>query len=70
MLWLRMKQSSHQIVSCNLHKEGDKHSVWVERINGKNMKILESPNEEEVKEIRDMIDYAIKNSKNTLELDI
>lgn len=70
MLWLVTKNSSHQIVSCNLHQEGGKHSVWVERQNGKNMKVLESDTLDKVKEVRDAIDFAIKNRHNVLELDV
>ena len=70
MLWLVTKKSSHQIVSCNLHQEGDKHSLWVERINGKNMKIVESDDIEEVKLYRNAIHHAIQEKEPTLELDI
>ena len=70
MLWLVTKSASHQIVSCNLHQEGDKHSVWVERSNGKNLKIKEDDDISVVLEIKKAIDFAISKKYSTLELDI
>ena len=68
MLWLVTEESSNLIVSCNLHHKNDMHSVWVERQNGKNMKVLESNDLDKVKEIRNAIDYAIETKEPTLDL--
>lgn len=68
MLWLVIEGASYQIISCNLHQEGNKHQLWVERARGKSVKIKESDDFEEVKEIKDAIDFAIKNGTPTLEL--
>jgi hypothetical protein len=73
MLWLVIKGSSHQIISCNIHSE-DKtgnglYQLWVERPNGKTLKIIESKNEEDVQEVKDAIDFAIKSGHPSLELE-
>lgn len=68
MLWIVTHGASHQIVSCNLHHEGELYSVWVERINGKGLKLEESKNKSEVELVRDAIDYAIKEGHTTLDL--
>ena len=68
MLWIVMKGTSHQIISCNTHKEGDKYQLWVERPNGKSLKIVESTNQEDVEIVKEAIDYAIKHREPVLEL--
>lgn len=70
MLWLINKGQSNQIVSCNTHKtDGGVHQLWVEKPNGKTMKIVESKNAHEVAEVKDAIDFAIKIGKPSLELE-
>lgn len=69
MLWLVNKDTSHQIISCNVHSEKGIHQLWVERPNGKTLKVIESRNISEVKLIKGAIDYAIKNGEPSLELE-
>lgn len=69
MLWLVIKNESHQIISCNTFKEGNKYQLWVEKPSGKTKKIIESTNEEDVKLVKEAIDYAIRNGDPTLELE-
>lgn len=68
MLWIVIKEASHQIISCNVHQENGKHQLWVERPNGKSLKIAESVNLKEVELVKEAIDYAIKHREPTLEL--
>ena len=68
MLWIVVKEASHQIISCNTHKDGDKYQLWVERPNGKSLKIVESTDKSEVELVKEAIDYAIKNREPVLEL--
>lgn len=68
MLWLIVKGASHQIISCNVHKENDKFQLWVERPNGKSLKIAEHQDEKEIELIKEAIDFAIKNRDPVLEL--
>lgn len=68
MLWLITEESSQQIVSCNMSKQHGKFQVWVERINGKGLKVYESQDEKDVKTVRDAIDYAIKTGEKSLDM--
>ena len=68
MLWLILKDSSHCVVSCNTSRVGTKYQVWVERSNGKNLRVGESESEDDVNEIKDAIDYAISEGIKTLSL--
>lgn len=68
MLWLIMKDSSHQIISCNTHEREGVHEVWVERVNGKSMKVEESGDAQLVADVREAIDFAIHNGHRTLNL--
>lgn len=68
MLWLVIKGASYQIISCNIHEENGVHKLWIERPNGKSLKIKESKHFDEVKEVKDAIDYAIRKGHTTLEL--
>lgn len=68
MLWLIKEGASHQVVGCNIHEENGKHQLWVERSNGKSVKIAESKNREDVKEVKGAIDFAIKKGDPVLEL--
>jgi hypothetical protein len=49
-------------------KKDGTHELWVERVNGKGLKILSSDKVAEVLEIKEAIDYAIKTRESTLEL--
>jgi hypothetical protein len=69
MLWLVMGNKSEQIISCNVHrKENGTAELWVERINGKSRKVR-SGSAEEVLEVKEAIDYAIKTGHTSLELE-
>ena len=68
MLWIVVKGASYQIISCNTHKDGDKYQLWVERLNGKSLKIVESTDKNEVELVKEAIDYAIKHREPVLEL--
>lgn len=67
-MWIIKNDMSHQIVSCNIHFEDDKYQLWITRSNGKNLKLSESDNKDEITTIKDAIDYAIKNNIPALEL--
>lgn len=69
MLWLINKGASHQIIGCNIHKEEGKFQLWVERVNGKTLKVVESADKGTVEEVKDAIDFAIESGHKTLELD-
>jgi hypothetical protein len=68
MLWLITGESSHEIISCNTIFRDGKHQIWVERPNGKTMKVGESSEQQEVHDIKDAIDYAIENGHKVLNL--
>lgn len=68
MLWLIIGNSSHEIISCNTFFKDGKHQIWVERANGKTLKVNESENKEEIMEIKEAIDYAIQEGHKTLSL--
>lgn len=70
MLWLQIEPTkSHEIISCNtcVTKEGF-HQVWVERPNGKTLMVKESESENEIKEIKEAIDFAISVGEKSLKL--
>lgn len=73
MLWLIIKNASHQIMSCNIHEDEDKNKnplfqLWITRPNGKNLKIKESNNRNIIEEIKEAIDYAIEHKETALRL--
>lgn len=68
MLWLVMKGQSEQIIACNIYNENGKHQLWVERANGKTRKIKESKSFDEVNEVKEAIDFAIREGHKSLEL--
>lgn len=68
MLWLIIGDSSHEIISCNTYNKEGVYQVWVERPNGKTMKIGESKDPNEAKEIKDAIDFAIEHGHKVLNL--
>lgn len=70
MLWLNLGDVSHAIVSCNLHqKDENAFQLWVERVNGKNLLVIEDKDREVVEEAKEAIDYAIQNGYKVLEID-
>ena len=68
MLWLIKEGASHQVVGCNIHEEKGVHQLWVERPNGKSTKVAENKDRSAIKEIKNMIDHAIKIGDPVLEL--
>lgn len=70
MLWVNLGDRSYQIIACNVAK--DKQSglwqVWIERANGMNIKVGESSSRDEVREIKDMIDYAVERGETVVRL--
>lgn len=68
MLWLIIGDSSYNIVSCNTCERDGMQQVWVERINGKTLKVKESSNKEDVMEVKSAIDWAIEHGHKTLKL--
>lgn len=68
MLWITKEGASYQVVGCNIHEEKGNHQLWVERPSGKSTKIAESKNRADVKEVKNMIDHAIKIGDPVLEL--
>lgn len=68
MFWLILDDVSHQIVSCNIHCNNDKFELWVTRPNDKNLKITESFDAEDIREIKEAIDFAIENNFKALRI--
>lgn len=73
MLWLIIKNASHQIMSCNIHENKDENKntsfqLWVTRPNGKNLKIKEDKDISIIKEIKEAIDYAVEHKETALRL--
>jgi len=61
MLWLVLKDASHEIVSCNTHINKDgQHELWVTKTNDKSLLVHSSPNANETSEIKQAIDFAIE----------
>lgn len=69
MLWIVTSNASHEIVSCNIHKKESLYQLWVERSNGKNLKIEEHKNIDRIKDIKEAIDYAIEKKHKVLRLE-
>ena len=70
MLWLVTKGASYSITSCNLVEKDGKFQMWVERSNGRGLKVLESDDEAFVKDHKDAIDTAIRLGKQTFEMEV
>lgn len=68
MLWIAKNGESHQIISCNVHEDKGKHQVWVERPNGKTLKLDESKDRQQVLDVKEAIDYAIEHGHKVLKL--
>jgi hypothetical protein len=49
-------------------KKHDMFELWVERTNGKGLKLFSSKDPSEVKEIKDAIDHCVQSGESTLEL--
>ncbi len=69
MISIILGKATHQINSHNIHKEGDNYQLWITRPNDKNLKIKESTNENEIVELKEAIDYAIKHGQSTFEIE-
>lgn len=68
MLWIVKGSSSYLITSCNIAENNGEFQLWVERSNGKSLKIEQSADEQEIKTIKEAIDYAIENNEQALRL--
>ena len=68
MIWIKLKEASYEITSTNIGENKGKHELWVERSNGKTMKIYSSDNRDAVAEVRDMIDFAVEKNIRTVDL--
>lgn len=68
MFWLIIDDVSHQIMSCNIHNNNDKFELWVTRPNDKNLKIAESNDWADIREIKDAIDFAIEHGASALRI--
>ena len=67
-MWIIKGEESHEIISCNIFSENDKHQLWVTRPNGKNLKIDESTDKSKIEELKEAIDYAIEHKESALRL--
>lgn len=65
MIWVILKDESHQIISSNIFTEGNKHQVWVTRPNAKNLKVFEDKDIEEALLLKEALDFAIKTGEKT-----
>lgn len=70
MLFIKTKKYTHQIVSCNIHEESGKFQLWVERPNGKSLKLVDSKNREDAEIVKSAIEHAIKTGDPMLELEV
>lgn len=68
MLWLVLEGASYQMRECNTHYRDGKYQLWIERNNGKSLKVIESEYEQEIKEVKEAIDYAVRTGQRSLEL--
>ncbi len=68
MLWLVMKDDSHEIIACNICERDEKFELWVTRPTGKSLKITESENKDDISVVKEAIDYAIENKEHALRL--
>lgn len=67
-MWIIQEDSSHEIVSCNVHEKDGIFQLWVTRPNDKSLKIMESDKEDVILEIKEAIDFAVIHGQNALEL--
>ena len=67
-MWIIQEEVSHEVISCNIHQDGDIHQLWVTRSNGKSLKIMESKNKEEIITAKDAFDYAIEHGEPALHI--
>lgn len=68
MLWVKIDDKAHQVISYNLHWLGkDKYQVWVERPTGKGLMIAEG-SKEEMKLLIDALDYTVERDEKMLVL--
>lgn len=63
--------NTHYMISCNTNynEKNDVHELWISRPNGKNLKIKESKDQEEINLIKEAIDYGIENGENAIRLE-
>ena len=68
MLWIVMKDDSHNIIACNVHQKEDVYELWVTRPTGKSLLITSNEDRKQVYTIKDAIDYAIEHGEPVLRL--
>lgn len=61
---------THYIISCNTNHNpnSDTHELWISRPNGKNLKVSESKDQQEISLIKEAIDYGIENGEFAIRL--
>ena len=62
-MWILQEKESHEIISCNVHQQGELYQLWVTRPNDKSLKIMESENKDEVVTMKKAVDYAIEHGE-------
>ena len=67
-MWIIKDEISMEIIACNVHEENDLFQLWVTRSNGKNFKLFENKDKEEVLTYKEAIDYAIEHKETALRL--
>jgi hypothetical protein len=69
-MWIIKEQESHEIMSCNIHKNKDTNffELWATRPNNRSVKITESENLEDVSLVKEAIDYTIEEGQSALRL--
>lgn len=69
MLWLINTNASYYVNGCNVCSgKNGKWQLWIERPSGANLMIQENDDKNEIKVIKDAIDFAIENNHRALRL--
>lgn len=69
MLWLINSNASYYVNGCNIcNAKNGNFQLWIERPSGANLMVQEHENINEVKVIKDAIDFAIENNHRALRL--
>ena len=68
-MWIVEDKLSYEIIGVNIHTTvNNMHEVWATKKDGKTKLIKKSKDINEVSEIKEAIDYAIKTGDKVLEL--
>lgn len=68
MFWIVLDGKSYAITSYNVHQRDDIYELWIERPNGKSMRIKTSKDKEEIEELKEALDFALKHGESTFEI--